>query len=81
MHPTVPTTVKVTKCKLKIFEHTVSMSKWPEGIIQLGNTLYYLRYLFDPFFRGLEVDIEESSTFPTLVLSIHIDKLGLFYYL
>ena len=73
------TTVKVTIHKFWPFDHAVSMSKWPSGSV--GNIVYYLTYLPDPFPRGLKVDLEGSSTFPLLALSMHINRLGLFWHL
>ena len=54
------------------------MSKQPAGSVYIGNNINYLTYLPFTFPRGLEVDLEGSSTFPTLILSVHIDRLGLF---
>ena len=34
------TTVKVSKCKLGLFEHTQSMSIPPAGLVYIGNTIY-----------------------------------------
>ena len=53
------------------------MSKLSTGLVSIGNFINYLLYLLDPFPRGLEVDLEGSSTFPTLTLSMHINRLGL----
>ena len=75
------TTVKVSECKLELFEYTQNMSKWPAGSVYIGNIINYLMYLPDPFPRGLKVDLKGSSTFPTLMLSIHFDGLGLFSHL
>ena len=72
------TIVKATKCKLGPFDHAISMSKWPTRSVCAGSIIYYLTYLPDPFPRGLKVDLEGSSTFPTLMLSMHIDLLGFF---
>ena len=57
------------------------MSRWPTGFAYAGYILYYLIYHPDPFPRGLEVNLEGSSIFPTLKLSMHINRLGLFYHL
>ena len=81
MDLTIPITIKVTKCKSWFFEHSISMSKWPTRSVYVGNIVYHLIYLPDPFVRGLEVDLEGKSIFPILLLSIHIDSLGLFYHL
>ena len=75
------TTVKVTKCKLGPFEDAQSMSKWPAGSDYIGSIINYLTYLPDPFPKGIEVYVEGSSTFPILILSMHIIGLGLFNYL
>ena len=69
------TTIKLSENKLRPFEHTQSMSKWPTGLVYVGNIINYLLYLLAP--RGIEVDLEGSSTFLTLILSMHIDRLGL----
>ena len=66
--PTTISAVKVTKHKSGPFEYTIYMLKWPARFVYIGNTLYYPIYLPAPFPRGLEVDLEESSTFPTLIL-------------
>ena len=81
MDVTVPAKVKVAKCKSGPFDHTVSMAKWLEGSVNIGNIIYYLIYLPVPFPRGLEIDQEWSSIFPTLMLSMHIDRSGLFCHL
>ena len=57
------------------------MSKQPIGLVHIGNIIYYLLYLPDTFHRGLEVDLEGSSTFLTLMLLMHIDRLDLFSHL
>ena len=72
--------VKVAKHKSGWFEHAIRMFKWPTGFIYIGNIIYYLAYLPTPCPRGLEVDLEGSSTFSMPILSIHIDRLGLFCY-
>ena len=74
-------TVKVTKRKSRPFEHAVSMSKRPGASIYVGNIIYYLVHLPDPFYRGLEVDLKGSNTVPILMLSMYIDRLGLFCHL
>ena len=74
-------TVKVTKYKLGPFEHAQSMSKWSTRSVYIGNIIYYLAYLSFPFHRGLEVDKEGSRIFSILILSMHINRLGLFSYL
>ena len=53
------------------------MSKWPSGSIYIANFINHLFYLPDTFPRGLEVDLEGSSTFLSLTLLMHIDRLGL----
>ena len=75
------TTIKDSKCKLRPFEHTQSMSKWPTEFVYMGNIINYFIYPPDPFPRGLELDLERSSTFPILILLINIDRLDLFSYL
>ena len=45
--------------------------------VHIGNITYYPIYLSTPFPRSLEVDLEGSSTFPILMLSMHIDRFGL----
>ena len=57
------------------------MSKWPGGSVNIGNNIYYIVYLPNPFPSGLEVDLEGSNTFPTFMLLIYIDSLGLFNHL
>ena len=71
------TIVKVSEYKLGPFEYTQSMSKWPTGLAYVGNFISYLSFLPASFPRGLEVDLEGSSTFLPLMLSMHIDRLGL----
>ena len=73
-------TVKVTKCKSRPFEYALSIPKWPKGSVYIDNKIYHLTYLTDPFGRGLEIDLEESSIFLTLTLSMHINRLSLFYH-
>ena len=75
---TMPTIVKVAKNKIGSFEHTVSISKWPAESAHKGYIVCYLIYLFALFPKGLEVDLE-GSTFSTLMLSMYIDSLGLFF--
>ena len=69
------TTVKVTKHKLGPFEHAQSMSKWPVGSSYVGRITFYPTYLTYPFPIYLKVNLEESSTFLILMLSMHIDRL------
>ena len=64
-----------------LFEHAQSMSKCPTESAYIGNIINYLKYLPEPFPRGLKVDLEGSSIFPTLKLLMHIDILGLFRHL
>ena len=78
MNVTMITIVKGTKLKSGPFEYAESMSKRPERSVCIGNIIYYLIYLLSPFPRGLEVDLDGSSTFPILMLSIQINRLGLF---
>ena len=75
------TTVKVTEHKLGQFEHAISMLKWPERYVYIGNIIYYLIYLLAPFPKGLEVDLEGRSKLATLMLSIPVYRLGLFCHL
>ena len=81
MHAISLTIVKVSECKLGLFKHTESMSKWPTGSAYIVNFINYLLYLPKPFSRGLGIDLEGSSTFVPLMLSMHIDRLGLFSHL
>ena len=46
------------------------MLKWPAGSINIGNIFCNPIYLPDLFPRGLEVDLEGSSTFLTLTPSM-----------
>ena len=69
------------KCKLRPFEHTQSMSKWPAGLAYIDYSINYLFYFSVPFLRGLCIDLEGSSIFLPLKLLIHINRLGLFRYL
>ena len=57
------------------------MSKRPTGFVYIGSIINYLLYLPDPFPRGLEVDLKGSSIFPTLMPSMHVDRLGLLNHL
>ena len=52
---TLSTTVKVSECKLGLFEHAQSIFKQPIRSLYIGNIVNYLIYLPDPFPRGLEV--------------------------
>ena len=72
------TIVKISKCKPGPFENTQSMSKWPTRSVYIGNTIDYITYLPASFPRGLGIDLEGSSIFPTLILSMLIDRLSLF---
>ena len=69
--------IKVSKCKSGQFEYAQSMSKWPTGSAYVGNFISYLLYLPDSFPRGLCINLEGSSIFLPLTLSMHIDILGL----
>ena len=71
----------MSKCKLRPFEHTQSMSKWPEGLGYIGNIINYLCHLPAPFPRGLWRDLEGSSIFLLIMLLMHIDRLGVFSHL
>ena len=55
----------------------LSMSKWPTRSVYVGNIICYLIYLFAPFPRGLEVDLEGSNIFPMLTLLMCIDGIML----
>ena len=68
MDTTLLISIKVSKCKLGAFEHAQSMSKRPTGLVYIVNTINYLLCLPDTFPRGLELDLEGSSTVPTLML-------------
>ena len=72
---------KVSKHKSGMFEHAQSMSKWPAGLVYIGNFINYLLYLPDPFQKGLGIGLEESSTFLLLTLLMYINRLGLFNHL
>ena len=72
---------KVSKCKSGPSEHAQSMSKRPTRLAYVGSFIYYLLYLPDPFPRGLGIDLQGSSTFLPFILSMHIDRLGLFIHL
>ena len=56
-------TVKVSECKLEPFERAQSMCKLLAGSIYVDNIVNYFSYLTTPFPRGLQVDLERSSTF------------------
>ena len=84
MYMTMPVTVsivKVTKPKSEPFKYALSMVKCPAVSVHIGNIIHYLIYIPDPFPSSLEVDLKGSSTFPILMLLIHIDTSGLFYHL
>ena len=46
-------------------------------IMYIGNLVSFYTYLPAPFPRDLEADLEGSVTFLKLMLSMHIDRLGL----
>ena len=69
--------VKVSKHKLKPFDLAQKISKWPVGLVYIGNIINYLLNFPNPFPRGLEIDLDGSSTFPKLILLMHINRLGL----
>ena len=71
MYMTMKTILKVIKCMSGYFEYTVSISKQPAGSVHIGKIIYYFICLPIPFLRGLEVDLEGSSTFPILMLNAH----------
>ena len=73
MDVTMKTIKKVTKKYSGPFNHTVSISKWPEGSVYIGYMTYYLIYLPSSFPWGLKVEVRGSSIFPRLILSMHID--------
>ena len=68
--PTTVSIIKVTKHKSRPFGNAISMLKKPKRSVYIGNIYYYLIYLASPFLRDLEVDLEGSSTFPILTLSL-----------
>ena len=72
---------KISKYKLGLFEQAQSMSKRPPRLAYIGSFINYLLYLPDPFPRGLGIDLEGSSMFLPLALSMHINRLGLFSHL
>ena len=57
------------------------MSKQPTGLAYVGYFINYLLDLLDPFPRGLCINLEGSCAFLPLMLSMHIDRLGLFSHL
>ena len=52
------------------------MSKWTTGSVYIGNTIYYLTNLPNPFAKGLGVNLEGRSILSELILLMHIDILG-----
>ena len=78
MDMTLSTIVKAMEYKSGLFEHAESMSKQTAGFVYIGNLIYYFIHLPDPFPRGLEVNVKGSSIFPIIMLSMYIDRLGLF---
>ena len=81
MHAIFLSNTKVSERKSGPFEYAQIMSKWPAGLVYIGNFINYLLYLPVPFPRGLCIDLEGSNTFLPLMLSMHINKLGLFSHL
>ena len=71
------TIAKVIEHKLKLFEHTQSISKWPVESVYIGDNTCYPTYLLASYPRGPEVDLERSIRFPILMLLMHIYRLGL----
>ena len=57
------------------------MSKRPIGSAYVGNLINYLWSFPDSFPWGLYIDLEGSSTFLALMLSMLIDRLDLFSHL
>ena len=57
------------------------MSKRPTGLEYIGNLIYYLWNLPASFPWGLCIDLEGSSIFLPLTLSMHINRLGLLSHL
>ena len=53
------------------------MFKWPTRLAYIGIFINYLLYLPDPFPRGLEIDLQVSSTSLSLTVLIYIGRLGL----
>ena len=72
---------KVFERKSGSFEHAQSMFKQPTGLAYISNIIDYHFYLPTIFPRVLKIDLEGSSTFLTLILLMHIDRLGLFRHL
>ena len=72
---------KMSEHKSGLFENAQSMSKWLVGLAYIGNFIDYLLYFPDPFPRGPGIDLEGSSTFLPLTLSMHINRVSLFSYL
>ena len=69
---------KVSKHKLEPFKQAQSMYKWSAGLVYLYSFINYLLYLPAPFPRGQGIDLKGSSTFLQLMLSMYIDRLGMF---
>ena len=67
--------------QVKAIKHAQSMSKWPSGSAYVGNFIDYLFCLAVAFPRGLCIVLEGGSTFLPLMLSMYINRLGLFSYL
>ena len=70
----------MSESKFRPFKHTQSVYKWPAGYVYIGYIISYLIYLSDPFPKGLERGPDRSSTFSTLIILMHINRLGLFKY-
>ena len=66
--PAIMSIMKATKCKSRLFEHAISILKWPEGSGFILNILHYPIYLPISFPRGLKIDLEGINTFPTFML-------------
>ena len=60
--------MNVAQHKSRPFQNALSMSTWPAGSIYVGSIQNYLICLPDPFPRDVQIDLEESSTFPKLLL-------------
>ena len=71
----------MSECKLRPFECAQSMSKCPAGLGYVGSIINCLCHLTVPFPRGLWKDLEGSSLFLPLMLSMYINGLGLVSYL
>ena len=53
----------------------------PAGLVYLGSFINYLLYLLAPSPMGQRIDLKRGSTFLPLMLSMYINRLGLFSHL